>query len=87
MSKINKLIDRMITIPNDFREADLDKVMSYFQYVKTMANGSGIKYYCAETNSLINFHHPHSGKSGIIKPCTIKDVVLELKTNGKILCG
>ena len=87
MSKINKLIDRMITIPTDFRETDLDKVMAHFQYVKTMASGSGIKYFCAETNSLINFHHPHKGKGGVIKPCTIKDVVCQLQRNGKIMCS
>lgn len=86
MSTINKLINRMVMVPNDFRETDLDRVMTYFRYEKQMAGGSGIKYICSETGSMINFHHPHSkGRANIIKPCTIKDVISELKREGKLV--
>ena len=86
LSQINKLISRMVTAPSDFREADLDRVMAYFRYVKQTASGSGIKYVCAEANSMVNFHRPHSGGKANIKVATIKDVVSELKRAGKIPC-
>lgn len=86
MSQMNKLISRMVTAPSDFREADLDRVMAYFRYTKQTVRGSGIKYVCAEANSMINFHRPHSGGKANIKVATIKDVVSELRRTGKIAC-
>lgn len=83
MSRINKLIDRLAMVPMDFKESELDKVMAYFRYTKLMTNGSGIKYVSENARSTINFHHPH-GKVSAIKPCTIRDILRELRKDGKL---
>ena len=83
MSKINKLIDKLATIPTDFKETELDKVMAYFRYTKLFTSGSGVKYVSKNDRSTINFHHPH-GKVSAIKPCTIRDILCELRKEGKL---
>ena len=84
MSTINKLISKMVTTPLDFKESDLDKVMSYFDYTKFTASGSGIKYVNYTTSSTINFHRPHGDRNSI-RPSTLRDIVRELKNDGRIL--
>ena len=87
LSQMNKLIDRMVTIPNDFSESELDRVMAYFRYTKQTARGSGIKYVSMETSSMINFHRPHSSGKANVRIATIKDVVSELRRTGKLTCA
>lgn len=84
MSQMDKLVRKMATAPNDFREEDLDRVMAYFRYEKLTARGSGIKYVCPETESVIHFHRPHSSGRANIRVATLKDVVSELRRTGKL---
>lgn len=83
MSTINKLIDRMVRVPKDFDEADLDRVLCHFDYCRITSRGSGVKY--ISSDSTIQFHSPHrqNGKN-VVKPCVLLDVIGELKRNGKL---
>ena len=86
MSTIDKLIERMLTKPKDFDEADLDKVLAHFHYRKRNAKsgGSGLKY-VREDGSILNFHSPHSPKGEkSLKEYVVKDTIDELKKRGLI---
>lgn len=80
MTKIDKLIKRLLCIPNDMTYAELEKILNYFGYVETTkgkTSGSRIMFIHEKVQMPIRLHKPHPRP--ILKEYVIKQVIAELK--------
>jgi hypothetical protein len=84
MSKKEKLIDRLLSIPADFTWDELVKTLASFGYskMKTGKTGGSRRRFVDEDKNIITLHKPHPGK--ILKEYALKQVVEHLKEKGKI---
>lgn len=84
MSKIQKLISRLVSNPADFTWKELSKVLGHFGYeeLKTGKTSGARRKFANEEKHIISLHKPHPGS--IVNKSTIKDVVETLKERGKI---
>lgn len=85
MSTIDKLINRMKTIPRDFTYDEVKKIAEYFKYEEKQGSGSRIRFYRARDQKIILLHKPHrpdSQKTMLIG--AVRDFVKRLKENGDI---
>ncbi|MBI5675710.1 MAG: type II toxin-antitoxin system HicA family toxin [Nitrospirae bacterium] len=80
MSKKAKLLERLFSKPTDFTWEELKTLLSGFGYKEIRGRGSRIKFYNAESNSLINLHKPHP--SNILKSYMVNDVTTQLEEKG-----
>ena len=84
MSKTEKLVLRLLTIPRDFTWEELTKTLNHFGFIelkKGKTGGSRRKFADAEKNVVI-LHKPHPGN--IVKEYVIKQVIDLLKEKGYI---
>jgi predicted RNA binding protein YcfA (HicA-like mRNA interferase family) len=84
MSKAEKLIQRLLSVPTDFTWDELCKLLLYFGFTelrKQKTAGSRRKFTDAKKN-VINLHKPHPGK--IVKKYTLRQVIEQLRENGYI---
>jgi len=84
MSRQEKLLIRLLSIPKDFSWEELIKVLAQFGYIeikKGKTGGSRRKFVDRHKN-IISLHKPHP--SNIVKEYAIKDVIAELKEKGHI---
>ncbi len=84
MSKIEKLLDRLLNSPRDFTWDELVKILTHFGYeelVKGKTGGSRRKFADTDKN-IISLHKPHPGN--ILKTYAIKEVIAHLKEKRKI---
>lgn len=86
MSKIEKLIAWMMTVPKNMPVADLDRIMAHFGYVRDNGNGgSGVKYRRLSDGSIANFHLPHRANTEHAIPTyVIRQIIEELKKRGDL---
>lgn len=80
MSKHEKLISRLLTIPKDFtwdELATLMKRLGFRQVNKGATSGSRTAFVNDETKDVIRVHKPHPGK--IIKLSALKATVAQLQ--------
>jgi len=84
MSKIEKLVDRLLSKPADFTWGELTKVLNYYGYkeIKTGKTGGSRRKFADDASHLISLHKPHPGD--ILKHYQIKEVVESLKERGKL---
>jgi hypothetical protein len=83
MSKKEKLIERLLTMPNDFTFDEMVTVLSYFGYKLTQgSSGSGVKFIKDESNEVINFHRPHP--NGVLKKYILVQVIEKLRKDGAL---
>lgn len=85
MSKLDKLIERMLMIPADFTFSELRKIMGAFGYVernKGKTSGSRVCFYHPDTGALITLHKPHP--SDKMKKAAVKEVIRFLREHGHI---
>ncbi len=85
MSKIEKLINRLLSNPKDFTFDELAKVLSHYGFEmsnKGKTSGSRVKFLHRERKIPIIIHKPHP--SPTLKAYTVKQVITELKKH-KIL--
>ena len=84
MSKKDKLIDRLLSIPTDFTWDELGVVLTSFGYqeMKTGKTGGSRRKFVDADKNIITLHKPHPGK--ILKEYALKQVVEHLKEKGKI---
>jgi len=84
MSKIDKLIEKLLSRPSDFTWEELVKVLSFYGYKelkKGKTSGSRRKF-ADDKKHIISLHKPHPGN--ILKHYQVDDVVRVLKEGGKI---
>ena len=81
MSKKDKLINRLLSRPNDFTFDEMVTLLSYFGYkLKQSGTGSGVKLINENTNEVINFHKPHP--NGVLKRYVLDQVIEKLRKDG-----
>ena len=83
MSKIDKLIRKLLSRPRDFTYDELVKVFNHFGYQeikKGKTAGSRRAFVREDTKHIIRLHKPHPGN--ILKMYVIDYVIGELKDQG-----
>lgn len=83
MSKKEKLIRRLLTVPKDFTFDELVTLMKHLGFkisTKGKTSGSRIGFWSAEYKHIHKLHKPHGGK--VLKEYQIKDLIYELKKVG-----
>jgi predicted RNA binding protein YcfA (HicA-like mRNA interferase family) len=76
MSKIEKLITRLKTVPKNFTWDELVKVLKHFGYEelsKKGKTGGSRRKFVNKEKDVINLHKPHPGK--IVKQYAIRQVL------------
>ena len=85
MSKIEKLIQRLLSKPRDFTYEELVKILNHFGYeeVRKGKTAGSRRAFIRETNKhIIRLHKPHPGN--ILKMYVIDYLIEELKNQGMI---
>lgn len=83
MSKIEKLINRLLKLPKDFTYDELLKIMHYFEfYEDNQGKTSGSRIGFSNGKEFLKLHKPHPGK--ILKVYQLKQVIVFLKSGGYI---
>jgi predicted RNA binding protein YcfA (HicA-like mRNA interferase family) len=81
MSKAEKLLQRLLTLPRDFTWEELVTVLRHLGYNELTNSGSRRKFIDAKQH-MINLHKPHP--SNIIKHYALKQVVEHLQEKGLV---
>jgi predicted RNA binding protein YcfA (HicA-like mRNA interferase family) len=79
MSKKEKLLKKFLQIPvkKDLTFSELETLLLACGYAKIEGDGSAVKFYNKQKDSLINLHKPHP--SNILKVYLIKQIQEKLK--------
>lgn len=80
MSKKEKLILRLLTVPKDFTWDELStllKQLGYSQINKGATSGSRVAFIHGESKDIIRMHKPHPTK--IIKLTALKSIIAQLQ--------
>ncbi len=79
MSKKEKLLERFLSIPakKDLTFEELSTLLIWLGYKKIEGEGSGVKFFNEDKNSLINLHRPHP--TNILKIYLVKQIQEKLK--------
>ncbi len=84
MSRNEKLLNRLLSVPNDFTWDELVSLLAYYG-IKNIKSGktSGSRRKFADANkNIISLHEPHPSK--IMKGYAIRDVIDYLKSHRHI---
>ncbi|MNS67208.1 hypothetical protein D3C72_1004530 [compost metagenome] len=84
MSRHEKLLERLLSIPKDFTWEELIKVLNAYGYQEKKGGktGGSRRKFIDQNNLIISLHKPHPGN--IVKTYIIYDVIDHLITNGKL---
>jgi predicted RNA binding protein YcfA (HicA-like mRNA interferase family) len=84
MSRFEKLLQRLLSMPRDFTWEELIKVLSHFGFVelKKGKTGGSRRKFSDENKNVIILHKPHPGN--IVKEYVIKQIITLLKEKGYI---
>jgi len=80
MSKIEKLIKRLLSYPKDFTYSELKTLLLSFGYSEVQGAGSRVCF--SKSNHKIKLHKPHPGN--ILKAYQLKLIIDELAIKGLI---
>jgi hypothetical protein len=80
MSTLQKDLQRLKSQPKDYRWSELMNLLGKLNYEIRQGEGSRVKFYHQETNSLISLHRPHP--QDILKHYAIKQVIQALQNAG-----
>jgi hypothetical protein len=84
MSKKEKLIDRLLSVPTDFTWDELVTLLSYFGYeeLSTGKTGGSRRRFIDKNKHSIFLHKPHP--SNIIKKIYLHGIINNLREKGKL---
>jgi len=84
MPKIEKLIEKLLSVPKDFTWEELIKLLAHFGYteLKKGKTGGSRRKFADQDKNIISLHKPHPGN--ILKHYQITDVIALLKEKGLI---
>jgi hypothetical protein len=80
MSKVDKLIIRLLLYPKDFTYSELKTILSYFEYKEIQGSGSRVCF--SDGTHKIKLHKPHPGN--ILKHYQLDLIIKELKEKSLI---
>jgi hypothetical protein len=84
MSRTEKLVQRLLSLPKDFTWEELIKILTLFGYIelkKGKTGGSRRKFADAKKH-IVSLHKPHPGN--IVKEYALKQVIAQLIEKGHI---
>jgi hypothetical protein len=79
MSRLDKLIERFLTVPSDFTYDELVRLVGYFAFKEITTgktSGSRVRF-SNDKQQIISLHKPHPGN--IVKTYAIKQMIERLK--------
>lgn len=82
MSKTEKQLERLLSLPKDFTWQELVAVMTKHNFEVKTADGSRRKFKHQFTGKSFYIHAPHP--SNIMKPYTLKEAINALRQSGEI---
>ncbi len=85
MSKEQKLIARLMSLPKDFTIGEMTSLLTRLGFKmsnKGATSGSRVAFIKKDTGDIIRLHKPHPGNE--LGPATLKDVVDFLRERGYI---
>lgn len=84
MSRLEKLIQRLLSIPKDFTWEELTKLLAQFGYfeLKKGKTGGSRRKFADLKNNIIILHKPHPGN--IVKAYVLHQIIAHLKEKGHI---
>ncbi|MBI5886564.1 MAG: type II toxin-antitoxin system HicA family toxin [Deltaproteobacteria bacterium] len=85
MSRIDKLLKRLLTLPKDFTYDELTRLLTYFGYKESnrgKTSGSAVAFINHDTGHIIRLHKPHPRP--ILKKYQMEEVIEALRERGKI---
>ncbi|TFF38881.1 type II toxin-antitoxin system HicA family toxin [Mucilaginibacter psychrotolerans] len=84
MSKHEKLIKRLLSIPKDFTWEELCKVLAFYGYKELTGGktGGSRRRFVDGDNHMLRLHKPHPGS--ILKEYSLRDAIEHLKASGHI---
>jgi len=85
MSKEEKIIQRLLTIPNDFTYDEAKKLATHFGYredSKGKSSGSRVAFFREADGRKIMLHRPHP--SNVMKRYAVQDLLIHFVDNGDI---
>lgn len=84
MSRQEKLISRLLTVPKDFTWDELCKTVAIFGYEEVTGGktGGSRRRFIDANKNIIMLHKPHPGN--IVKSYAIRQVITHLKEKGHI---
>ena len=84
MSRLEKLVQRLLSVPKDLTWEELIKVLAQFGYVelKKGKTGGSRRKFADDKKNIITLHKPHPGN--IVKDYAIRQVIIQLKEKGYI---
>ncbi len=82
MSRTEKLLQRLLSVPKDLTWEELVKILAQFGYaeLKKGKTGGSRRKFADERKNIIILHKPHPGN--IVKEYAIKQVITHLKEKG-----
>jgi predicted RNA binding protein YcfA (HicA-like mRNA interferase family) len=84
MSRQEKLLNRFLSVPNDFTWDELIKILTTFGYVelKTGKTGGSRRRFADNAKNIITLHKPHP--TNIVKTYAIREIINHLQEKGHI---
>jgi len=84
MSKKDKLVERLLSVPKDFKWDELVKVLSCFRYkeLKNGKTGGSRRKFINENNDVVILHKPHPHPE--VKEYALQQVITHLKDKGYV---
>ena len=84
MSKTEKLLLRLLSVPRDLTWEELTKILGQFGFAELRKGktGGSRRKFADEKKNVIILHKPHPGN--IVKEYAIKQVITQLKEKGYI---
>jgi hypothetical protein len=82
MSRQEKALQRLVSVPKDFTWSELVTLMKSLSYDLQKAGGSGRKFVLTQTKSTLFIHEPHPAK--VLKPYQVRDVIHHLQKDGHL---
>lgn len=80
MASIDKKILELQSKPKGFRWDDTEAIMIHFGYRLLEGNGSRVKFYHPEKDSVLSLHKPHNPKT--LRPYQVIDILKKLREDG-----
>ncbi len=84
MSKHEKLLNRLLTVPTDFTFPEMEALLNGFGYrpAKTGKSTGSAVCFIHDHHKPVMFHQPHPGNE--VKRYVIRDLIEQLKSEGLI---
>ena len=84
MTRSDKLLQRLLTVPRDFTWDELTKILQHYGFneLKKGKTGGSRRKFVDDGKNLIILHKPHPGN--IVKEYVIRQVIVQLKEKGYI---